>query len=107
MRVHIRFGGPIVVVWDNPNTHLAAELKRYEAEHDRLTIIRLPPYAPDLNPVEAVWELVRSDGQHRLRHTRRPRPQTPPRVSQNPTPAPLIDGCLTATNLTFAPPTPP
>ncbi|MFF5728295.1 transposase, partial [[Kitasatospora] papulosa] len=33
--------------------------KRYEAEHDRLTTVRLPPYAPDLNPVETVWSLVR------------------------------------------------
>ncbi|MET9467669.1 transposase [Streptomyces sp. NPDC006544] len=41
------------------NTHLAAGLKRYEAEHNWLTTIRLPAYAPDLNPVEAVWSLVR------------------------------------------------
>lgn len=47
------------MVWDN-NTHQAAGLKRYEAaEHDWLTTVRLPPYAPDLNPVEAVWSLVR------------------------------------------------
>ncbi|MDT0616836.1 transposase, partial [Streptomyces sp. DSM 40712] len=40
--------GPIVVVWDNLNTHLATGLKRYEADHDWLTTVRLPPYAPDL-----------------------------------------------------------
>lgn len=49
----------MVVVCGNLNTHLAAGLKRYEAEHDWLTSVRLPPYAPDLNPVEAVWSLVR------------------------------------------------
>ncbi|MFI8008228.1 transposase [Streptomyces sp. NPDC086010] len=59
VRAHIQLDGPIVVVWDNLNTHLAAGLKRYEAEHDWLTTVRLPPYAPDLNPVEAVWSLVR------------------------------------------------
>ncbi|MEU3906222.1 transposase [Streptomyces goshikiensis] len=48
-----------MVVWDNLNTHLAAGLKQYEAEHDWLTTIRLPAYAPDLNPVEAVWSLMR------------------------------------------------
>ncbi|MFE3629642.1 transposase [Streptomyces goshikiensis] len=37
---------------------MAAGLKRYEAEHDWLTIVRLPAYAPDLHPVEAVWSLV-------------------------------------------------
>ncbi|MEU0149919.1 transposase [Streptomyces sp. NPDC006288] len=41
------------------NPHLASGLKRYEAEHDWLTTIRLPAYPPDLNPVEAVWSLVR------------------------------------------------
>ncbi|MFF4852947.1 transposase [Streptomyces sp. NPDC001194] len=43
----------------DPNTHLAAGPKRHEAEHDRLTTVRLPPSAPDLNPVETFWSLVR------------------------------------------------
>ncbi|CAM5635674.1 hypothetical protein SAURM35S_03926 [Streptomyces aurantiogriseus] len=59
VRAHIQLAGPIVVVWDNLTTHLAAGLKQYEAEHDWLVTFRLPPYAPDLNPVEAVWSLVR------------------------------------------------
>ncbi len=33
-------------------------------------------------------QIVKSDGQHRLRHSRRPRPHTPPRVTQDPAPAP-------------------
>ncbi|MFG2716469.1 hypothetical protein ACGFX2_39015 [Streptomyces goshikiensis] len=37
VRAHIQPGEPIVVVWDNLNTHLAAGLKRYEAEHNWLT----------------------------------------------------------------------
>ncbi|WST35540.1 ISL3 family transposase (plasmid) [Streptomyces sp. NBC_01166] len=104
---HLRLG-PIVVVWDNLNTHLAAGLKRYEAEHDWLTTVRLPPYAPDLNPVEAVWSLVRramantafttpDDLDRKLRSELR-RIQLRPR---------LIDGCLTATRLAINPPTPP
>ncbi|MGY3676401.1 hypothetical protein ACVWXU_000024 [Streptomyces sp. TE33382] len=90
------------------NTHLAAGLKRYEAEHDWLTTVRLPPYAPDLNPVEAVWSLVRramantafttpDDLDRKLRSELR-RIQLQPR---------LIDGCLTATRLAVNPPTPP
>ncbi|MFE9250715.1 transposase [Streptomyces sp. NPDC007088] len=46
----------------SPSGHWAispARLKRYETEHEWLTSVRLPPYAPDLNPVEAVWSLVR------------------------------------------------
>ncbi|WP_404953523.1 hypothetical protein [Streptomyces sp. 147326] len=37
VRAHIQLGGPVVVVWDHLNTHLAPGLKRYEAGHDRLT----------------------------------------------------------------------
>jgi transposase len=29
------------------------------AGHDWLTVVRLPPYAPDLNPVEGIWSLLR------------------------------------------------
>lgn len=38
---------------------MASGLKRYEAEHDWLTTFRLPSYAPDLNPVEGIWSLLR------------------------------------------------
>ncbi|KAB2587956.1 DDE endonuclease [Streptomyces arboris] len=108
VRAHIQLGGPIVVVWDNLNTHLAAGLKHYEAEHDWLTTVRLPAYAPDLNPAEAVWSLVR-------RATANTAFDTPEdldrklcrelrRIQLRPH---LIDGCLTATGLTINPPTPP
>ncbi|MFI2415808.1 transposase [Streptomyces sp. NPDC018947] len=106
VRAHIQLGGPIVVVWANLNTHLTAGLKRYEIEHDWLTTVRLPPYAPGLNPVEAVWSLVRramgntafdtpDDLDRTLRRELR-------RIHLRPH---LIDGCLTPTGLN--PPTPP
>ncbi|BFV61190.1 hypothetical protein KCMC57_up62940 [Kitasatospora sp. CMC57] len=59
VRAHLQLGGPIVLVWDNLNTHLAAGMKRYAAEHDWLTVFQFPPYAPDLNPVEGIWSLLR------------------------------------------------
>ncbi|MEB3963113.1 transposase, partial [Streptomyces kunmingensis] len=34
-------------------------MRQYAAEHDWLTIIQLPSYAPDLNPVEGIWSLMR------------------------------------------------
>ncbi|MFB7850903.1 transposase [Streptomyces sp. NPDC056053] len=108
VRSHIQLGGPIVAVRDNLNTHLAAELKQYGAEHDWLTTVHLPPCAPDLNPVEAIWSLVRramastafetpDDLDHKLRRELR-------RIQLRPHP---IDGCLSATGLTPTPPTPP
>ncbi|MGW7201858.1 IS630 family transposase, partial [Streptomyces chryseus] len=106
VRAHIQLGGPIVVVWDNLNTHLAARLQQYEAEHDWLTTVRLPPYAPDLNPVETVWSLVRRAMANTAFETpddldNRPRRELR-RIQLRPH---LIDGCLTATGLN--PPTPP
>ena len=56
---HQQLGGPIVLVWDNLNVHKAAGLREFAAARDWLTIYYLPPYAPDLNPVEGIWSLLR------------------------------------------------
>jgi transposase len=52
---HRQLGGPLVVVWDNLSTHRSAAMTELIAARDWLTICQLPPYAPELNPVEAVW----------------------------------------------------
>jgi transposase len=52
---HHQLGGPIVVRWDNLNTHVSAAMRELIAARDWLHVIRLPSYAPDLNPVEHVW----------------------------------------------------
>ncbi len=52
---HQQLGGPLVVVWDNLNTHVSEAMADLIAARDWLTIYRLPPYAHDLNPVEPVW----------------------------------------------------
>ncbi|MEU7005053.1 transposase [Nonomuraea sp. NPDC046570] len=52
---HQQLGGPLVVVWDNLNTHVSAEMKTLIANRPWLTVFQLPAYAPELNPVEAVW----------------------------------------------------
>ena len=36
-----------------------ADLREFAATRDWPTIYYLPPYAPDLNPVEGVWSLLR------------------------------------------------
>ena len=60
---HQQLGGPIVLCWDNLNTHVSAEMRHLIAARDWLHVIRLPAYAPDLNPTEAVWShLKRSIG---------------------------------------------
>jgi DDE superfamily endonuclease len=52
---HQQLGGPLVVVWDNLNTHLSAAMAELIAPRDWLTVYQLPPYAHELNPVELVW----------------------------------------------------
>ncbi|MGL5097437.1 MAG: transposase, partial [Planctomycetia bacterium] len=47
--------GPLVVVWDNGAMHKGPAIRALLARHPRLTLERLPPYAPMLNPAEAVW----------------------------------------------------
>jgi transposase len=41
-----------VLIWDNLNVHLKAELRAFTSAQAWLQVFRLPAYAPDLNPVE-------------------------------------------------------
>ena len=52
---HQQLGGPLVVVWDNLNTHVSAAMTELIDGRDWLTVFQLPPYAHELNPVELVW----------------------------------------------------
>ena len=52
---HQRLNAPIVLVWDNLNTHVSKAMSDFIDGRDWLTVIRLPAYAPDLNPTEGVW----------------------------------------------------
>jgi putative transposase len=52
---HQQLGGPIVLVWDNLNTHASKAMAEIVAARSWLTVYRLPPYAHELNPVEPVW----------------------------------------------------
>jgi transposase len=56
---HQQLGGPIVLIWDNLNTHVSAAMRELIAARDWLHVIRLPAYAPDLNPAEHVWSHVK------------------------------------------------
>lgn len=56
VRAHLQLGTPIVVVCDiNLNTHRAAGMRKHAADHEWLTVIQLPSYSPDLNPVKDIW----------------------------------------------------
>ena len=46
---------PIILVCDRLNVHRSAIRRLHEKGVDWLKVEWLPPYAPDLNPVEGVW----------------------------------------------------
>jgi DDE superfamily endonuclease len=57
---HQQLGGPVVLVWDGLNTHTSRAMRELIAVRSWLTVCRLPPYAPELNPVEPVWSNLKS-----------------------------------------------
>ncbi|WP_263303393.1 IS630 family transposase [Streptomyces sp. 135] len=103
---HQQLGGPIVLIWDNLNVHKDRRMRAFIDTHDWITAYHLPPYTPDLNPVEGIWSILRRTSQantaftnsdhliSRLRHGLR---QIQYRSD-------IIDGCLTATGLTLTTP---
>jgi transposase len=42
------------VVWDRLSTHISKTMKALAAEREWLTVVLLPGYAPELNPVEGL-----------------------------------------------------
>jgi len=52
-------GGNIVLIWDNLNVHKRAELRAFTSAQPWLRVFWLPAYAPDLNPVEGIWSVLK------------------------------------------------
>ena len=50
-------GSHAALVLDGAGYHIAAALTIPE----NITLVRLPPYAPELNPIENVWEYLRGN----------------------------------------------
>lgn len=50
---HLR--GKVILIWDRLNAHRSIQLQCWRAAYPRLSIEWLPPYAPELNPIEYVW----------------------------------------------------
>jgi putative transposase len=49
------FRNPLIIVWDRGPMHHGPDIRQLLSEHPRLSLELLPPYAPDLNPVEQLW----------------------------------------------------
>ena len=50
-------GDRLLAIWDGPPIHRRAEVQAFVAEAGgKIHLEPLPPYAPDLNPVEWLWK---------------------------------------------------
>lgn len=55
----------LIIVLDNARAHLSKELEPFlEANKARFELVFLPPYSPDLNPMEWFWKFLRKSVTH-------------------------------------------
>ena len=58
-RVHKRFGKVLIFV-DNASYHKSAKVKKFlESRNGEIVLEYLPPYTPELNPVEVQWMVIK------------------------------------------------
>ena len=98
-------GGNMVLVWDNLNVHLRAELRAFITAQAWLEVFQLPSYTPDLNPVEGIWSVLKRGplanvSFNRFAHLLQVIKHGLRRIQYQPD---LIDGCLTGTGLSLEP----
>jgi len=56
-QLHEPIRGPLTILWDGSNIHdRSRAVKTYLAAHPEIPTERLPPYAPETNPDESVWQ---------------------------------------------------
>ena len=50
----------LIVILDNFGSHHAGMVREY-AHRSTIQLVHLPPYAPDLNPIEQVWRAIKRE----------------------------------------------
>jgi transposase len=50
-----RLRGVVIVVWDGGPMHRGDAIRAVLRDYPRLSLEKLPPYTPELNPVEYLW----------------------------------------------------
>ena len=50
-----QLAAPAMIIWDRLPAHRALKVKRFLADRPHLRTELLPPYAPELNPIEYLW----------------------------------------------------
>lgn len=60
-QLHRHLPAPMIVVWDNLTCHRARALRTWLESHPGIHLEFLPPYAPELNPVEYFWSYLKTN----------------------------------------------
>ncbi|MEU6151482.1 transposase [Actinosynnema sp. NPDC047251] len=98
---HNQLRSPMVWIWDNLTVHKTHGLVEFiDANRDWLRVVHLPSYAPELNPTEGVWSLLKrsltdfaaADLDHLVRVVKRKLKKIQYRPD-------VLDGCLAQTGL--------
>lgn len=50
--------GPIVLIWDQPPIHRRKQVQAFLAQQPRRHVYEFPTGAPELNPVEWIWQQI-------------------------------------------------
>jgi transposase len=109
VREAVRGNGPVdktgTAPWTDFATHISATMQKFTTAHsDWLTIVRLPAYAPELNPTEGVWANMKNGlgnlAAHGVDHLATIVRNRLKRIQYRPD---LINGFLTQTGLTLDP----
>jgi len=49
----------ILLIWDQAKYHTSHKVENWIDQQNRLTVLLLPKYSPELNPVEHIWRVVK------------------------------------------------
>jgi len=64
-RVSCQAGRKVILILDNASYHKARVHRDWRNQRTANFVLEfLPPYSPDLNPIERVWKLTRRQGTH-------------------------------------------
>jgi transposase len=56
---------PIYLIQDGARYHTSAATQAFFAAHaERLTVVQLPSYSPDYNPIEKLWKKLKQEEKH-------------------------------------------
>jgi putative transposase len=102
---HQQLHAPVILIWDNLNTHISATMGRFVSSHpDWLTEVRLPGYAPELNAAEGAWANMKNGlGNLAARNVGQLAAIVKNRLKRIQYRPALIDGFLAQTGLTLEP----